>query len=697
MSEPVTLARHGQVAVITIDNPPVNALSHAVRKGIGDRLAEAGRDDAVNAVVVHCTGRTFIAGADIREFGKPPQDPSLREVLAQLDAFRKPTVAAIHGTALGGGLETALCCHYRVAAGDAKLGLPEVKLGLLPGSGGTQRLPRLIGAERALDMITGGKPVDAATALSWGVIDVCTDTNLLTAAISFAEQKSGAEERPRISEREVAKVEDGFFSAYRKKIARRTRDYEAPERIVQCVEAAASLSFEDGMRKERELFRLCRDSKQSASMRYLFFAERQVARVPDVPRETPTREINNVAVVGAGTMGAGIALSCLNASLDVSLLDKDRQGLERGRATIEKLLAAAVGKGRITDIQMQEQLSRLRLIDDYQTLSDADLVIEAVFESMAIKEEVFSTLDRVCRDGAILASNTSTLDIDRIAAATSRPEDVIGLHFFSPANVMKLLEIVRGEKTSADVIASSMRFARQLSKIGVLVGNCFGFVGNRMLYGYGRENQFLLLEGAPPEYIDRVLTDWGMAMGPNAVGDLAGLDVGFKVRQERTDLPDDPRYYRVADMLAEQGRYGQKTGRGIYLYEEGSRKPIPDPEVSEIIRREAERLGVEQREIGKDEIIERCIYALVLEGARILEDGLAMRASDIDVVWANGYGFPRYRGGPMFYADTIGVDRVHDAICRFRERFGTQYWSVPGLLEKLARDGDTFAGQQAAK
>ncbi|MCZ6499822.1 MAG: 3-hydroxyacyl-CoA dehydrogenase NAD-binding domain-containing protein, partial [Gammaproteobacteria bacterium] len=417
----------------------------------------------------------------------------------------------------------------------------------------------------------------------------------------------------------------------------------------------------------------------------------------DVPAETQVREINSIAVIGAGTMGAGIALTCLNAGLNVSLLDKDRQGLERGQATIQKLLAAAVSKGRQTDAQMQEQLSRLELIDNFMALADADLVIEAVFETMAIKEEVFSTLDRVCRDGAILASNTSTLDIDRIAAATSRPEDVIGLHFFSPANVMKLLEIVRGEKTSADVIASSMRFARQLSKIGVLVGNCFGFVGNRMLYGYGRENQFLLLEGAPPEYIDRVLTDWGMAMGPNAVGDLAGLDVGFKVRQERTDLPDDPRYYRVADMLAEQGRYGQKTGRGIYLYEEGSRKPIPDPEVSEIIRREAERLGVEQREIGKDEIIERCIYALVLEGARILEEGLAMRASDIDVVWANGYGFPRYRGGPMFYADTIGVDRVHDAICRFRERFGTQYWSVPGLLEKLARDGDTFAGQQAAK
>ncbi len=691
MSETVTLARHGRVAVITIHNPPVNALSHTVRKGISDCLAEAAGDDAIKAVIIYCAGRTFIAGADIREFGKPPQSPSLREVLAQLDACRKPTVAAIHGTALGGGLETALCCHYRVALSAAKLGLPEVKLGLLPGSGGTQRLPRLIGAENALDMMTGGKPVAAETAMAWGMVDECTDDELLKAAIEFASQSIAEKNLPRISERKVTHVEDGFFAAYRKKIARRTRGFEAPERIVQCVEAAVSVSFADGMRKERELFRLCRDSSQSTSMRHLFFAERQVARIPDVPKETDVREIKKIAVIGAGTMGAGIALTCLDAGLDVSLLDKDRQSLERGRATIEKLLAAAVSKGRQTDTQMQALLSRLELIDDFAGLADADLVIEAVFETMAIKEEVFAALDRVCRDGAILASNTSTLDIDRIAAATSRPEDVIGLHFFSPANIMKLLEIVRGAKTSAEVIASSLRFAKQLSKIGVLVGNCFGFVGNRMLYGYGRENQFLLLEGAAPEYIDQVLTDWGMAMGPNAVGDLAGLDVGYKVRQERTDLPDDPRYYRVADMLAEQGRYGQKTGRGIYLYEQGSRKPIPDPEAGEMIRQEAERLGVEQREIGGKEIIERCIYALVLEGAKILEEGFALRASDIDVVWANGYGFPRYRGGPMFYADTMGVEKVYDAICGFAERFGPQYWSPSELLARLARDGGTFA------
>ncbi|MCZ6561293.1 MAG: 3-hydroxyacyl-CoA dehydrogenase NAD-binding domain-containing protein [Gammaproteobacteria bacterium] len=690
MSETVSLSLHGQVAVITIDNPPVNALSHSVRKGISDCLAEAAKDDNVKTVVLYCAGRTFIAGADIREFGKPPQSPSLREVLSQLDSFRKPIVAAIHGTALGGGLETALCCHYRVVNSDAKLGLPEVKLGLLPGSGGTQRLPRLIGAERALDMMIGGKPVDATTATAWGISDECTDDEILQAAMDFAKNKIDVEKLPRVSANKVADIEDDFFAAYRKKIAHRTRGFAAPERIVQCVEAAVSLSFEEGMRKERELFRLCRDSDQSASMRHLFFAERQVARVPDVPADTQVREIDNLAVIGAGTMGAGIALACLNAGLNVSLLDKDRQGLERGQATIEKLLSAAVSKGRQTATQMREQLSRLELIDDYQALADADLVIEAVFESMAIKEEVFSMLDKVCRDGAILASNTSTLDIDRIAAATSRPADVIGLHFFSPANIMKLLELVRGAETSAEVIATSMRFARQLSKIGVLVGNCFGFVGNRMLYGYGRENQFLLLEGAAPEHIDKVLTDWGMAMGPNAVGDLAGLDVGYKVRQERTDLPADSRYYRVADMLAEQGRYGQKTGRGIYLYTDGSRKPTTDPEVSDMIRQEAKRLGVEQREIGNDEIIERCIYALVLEGARILEEGFAQRASDIDVVWANGYGFPRFRGGPMFYADTIGLDKVDEAVCRFRERFGSQYWSASELLERLARDGGTF-------
>ncbi|MCZ6499164.1 MAG: 3-hydroxyacyl-CoA dehydrogenase NAD-binding domain-containing protein [Gammaproteobacteria bacterium] len=690
MSEPVTLARHGQVAVITIDNPPVNALSHAVRKGIGDRLAEAGRDDAVNAVVVHCTGRTFIAGADIREFGKPPQDPSLREVLAQLDAFRKPTVAAIHGTALGGGLETALCCHYRVAAGDAKLGLPEVKLGLLPGSGGTQRLPRLIGAERALDMITGGKPVDAATALSWGVIDVCTDTNLLTAAISFAEQKSGAEERPRISEREVAKVEDGFFSAYRKKIARRTRDYEAPERIVQCVEAAASLSFEDGMRKERELFRLCRDSKQSASMRYLFFAERQVARIADVPRETPTREINNVAVVGAGTMGAGIALSCLNASLDVSLLDKDRQGLERGRATIEKLLAAAVGKGRITDIQMQEQLSRLRLIDDYQTLSDADLVIEAVFESMAIKEEVFSTLDRVCRDGAILASNTSTLDIDRIAATTSRPEDVIGLHFFSPANVMKLLEIVRGTRSSTRTIASMVKLAKAIGKVGVVCGNCDGFVANRSRGPFNTEMNILVEQGATPEQVDRVMYAFGYPMGPFAVADLAGGDIGYAGRKRRAAADPDYRKLPIADRLVEQGRHGQKNGAGWYRYEPGDRTPHVDPEAERIIAEVRREIGVNQRDFTDQEVLHRMLFASVNEACKILQEGIAARASDVDVMWLYGFGFPRYLGGLMYWADQIGVRDVYDQVRQWEAEYGER-WKPAELLRELAESGRSFA------
>jgi 3-hydroxyacyl-CoA dehydrogenase len=438
------------------------------------------------------------------------------------------------------------------------------------------------------------------------------------------------------------------------------------------------------MRIEREFFERCRDAGQSAAMRHLFFAEREVAKIPDVPKDTVVRDIELVAVIGAGTMGAGIALACLNSGFSVQLMDSSFDGLERGRQTIEKQLRDAVTKGRITKDQAKDRLSRLALVSDYKDIGNAQLVIEAVFESMAVKEQVFASLDRHCRKGAILATNTSTLDVDRIAAATDRPEDVIGLHFFSPANIMKLLEIVRGKKTSADVIASSMKFARVIGKIGVLDG-------------YGRENQLMLLEGAAPEYIDKTLYDWGMAMGPNAVGDLAGLDIGHKVRQERSDLPDDPRFYRVADVLAEEGRYGQKSGRGMYLYKDESRTPTTDPNVTDMIRAEAAALGVEQRNIGPDEIIERCIYALIVEGARILDEGLALRASDIDVVWANGYGFPRYRGGPMFYADTVGLCKVYDAVCRFRDSYGGNelgdlYWKPPALLEELARDGGSFAG-----
>jgi 3-hydroxyacyl-CoA dehydrogenase len=692
MNQLVSLERRGPVGLITIDNPPVNAPSHGVRAGICETLDAATADEEIHAIVLACNGRTFIAGADIREFGKPLQDPWLPEVLTRLEAEDKPTVAALHGTVLGGGLETAMCCHYRVALRTTRLGLPEVNLGLLPGAGGTQRLPRLVGAPYALDMMVGGKPIDAISAQQHGLVDEIVDNDVLAAAITFASRLVENGDGPRrTGDRVVEPVADDFFAGYRAKIARRARGFNSPWRIIECVEAAVGKPLDEGLKLERELFLQCRDSNQSASMRHLFFAERAVAKIPDIPKSTPTRDIRQVAIIGAGTMGSGIALACLNADLDVRLLDLDQQMLQRGRESIVKGLDASVARGRIDQSAMDKRLSHLLLVDEYEALSEADLVIEAVFESMSVKEDVFSRLDAVCRPGALLATNTSTLSVDRIAAATARPGDVIGLHFFSPAHIMKLLEIVRGSATSTEVIASSMQFAKRLGKIGVVVGNCFGFVGNRMLYGYGRENQLLLLEGAAPEYIDQALHDWGMAMGPNAVGDLAGLDVGYKVRRERTDLPDDPRYYRMADVLAGMGRYGQKTGRGIYLYEEGSRIPLPDPEVSALIRSEAEALGVEQRDINQQEIIERCIYALVVEGAKILEEGIALRASDIDVVWANGYGFPRFRGGPMFYADTVGLDTVYETVCRFRDEFGGQYWTPPELLKKLAAEGGTFA------
>jgi 3-hydroxyacyl-CoA dehydrogenase len=688
---PVTLERHGAVSVITVDNPPVNALSQAVRQGLVSCIEQAEADGDCKAIVIRCSGRTFIAGADIREFGKPPLAPYLPDVVNRIEACSKPVIAAIHGTALGGGFETAMACHYRIALASAAVGLPEVNLGLLPGASGTQRLPRLVGVERAMEMMLSGKPVGAAAARESGAIDrLAADDDLLAAAISFAEECIDRGPR-RVRDLQVADVDPGIFDATRQKIAARTRGLISPEKIVQAVELSTQTDFDAGCARERQFFQECMKSPQSSGLRHAFFAERGVARVPGIDRDTPTREIGSAAIIGAGTMGAGIAYSCLNAGLEVILLDNSEEGLARGADTIHKLYAGGVERGKISAAEQQAGLARFSTSQDYNDLAEVDIVIEAVFESLAVKKDVFGALDAVLKPGAILASNTSTLSIDEIAAATNRPADVIGLHFFSPAHIMRLLEIVRGRDTAKDVIASSLSLAKRLNKIGVVVGNCFGFVGNRMLYSYGRENQLLLLEGAAPEYIDKTLFDWGMAMGPNAVGDLAGLDVGYKVRQERTDLPDDPRFYRVANVLAEMGRYGQKTGKGMYRYETGSRTPLPDPEVAAIIRAEADRLGVPQREIGTQEIIERCIFGLIVEGARILEDGIATRSADIDVVWMNGYGFPRYRGGPMHYADTIGPDKVYRTVCDFEQRFGSMYWQPPALLKKLAASGRKFS------
>jgi len=688
---PVSLSRDGDVAVITVDNPPVNALSQAVREGLVSCVNEADADADIKAIVITCAGRTFIAGADITEFGKPPLEPYLPDVITRIEACTKPVVAAIHGTALGGGFEVAMGCHYRIADPGAAVGLPEVNLGLLPGASGTQRLPRLVGVEKALDMMLSGKPVKAPAAMEAGAIDaVVENDDLVAEAVRFALLFLARGPR-RVRDLAVPVVDPAIFDATRKSIAAKTRGLLSPEKIIRAVELATRVGFEEGCAAEREFFLECMASPQSSGLRHAFFAERAVAKVPGIDKGTPVRETGKVAVIGAGTMGAGIAYSCLASGYEVILLDNDEAGLARGAGTIRGLYEGGVGRGKITATAMQEGLDRFRTSSKYSDLGDADLVIEAVFESMAIKKEVFGALDDVMKTGAILATNTSTLSVDEIASATSRPADVIGLHFFSPAHIMRLLEIVRGRETGKDVIATSLALAKRLGKIGVVVGNCFGFVGNRMLYSYGRENQFMLLEGAAPEYIDRVLHDWGMAMGPNAVGDLAGLDVGYKVRQERTDLPDDPRFYRVANVLAGMGRYGQKTGKGMYRYEEGSRAPLPDPEVTAIIEAEANKLGIERREIPADEIVERCVYGLVTEGARILEDGIAIRSGDIDVVWMNGYGFPRYRGGPMHYADQVGLDKVYAKVCEFRDRFGPLYWEPPALLRELAETGRSFS------
>jgi len=563
----------------------------------------------------------------------------------------------------------------------------------LPGAMGTQRLPRLIGVKNALDMMISGRPVDAKTALSLGIADqLIEDEVLLNGAIAFV-NKLLAEGKPirRVRDLIVDPVSADFFDEYRKKIAFKTRGLISPDKIIRSVESSIKMAFDEASIQERGFFSECKKSSQSKALRHIFFAERAVAKVPGISVEACRRQIDEISVIGAGTMGSGIAYTALRAGFKVTLIDSERSGLERGAEAIKGFFAHDVARRRIDDVGMKKGLARLQTTQNFDSAANSDLVIEAVFENMAIKKEVFRTLDKICRPGAILATNTSTLDVDQIAAATGRPEDVIGLHFFSPAHIMRLLEIVRGANTADDVLVTALALSKRLQKVGVVVGNCFGFVGNRMLHGYGREAQLLLLEGASPEQIDGALQEWGMAMGPHAVGDLAGLDVGYKIRQERADQSEDPCFYRIADMLSQAGRFGQKTGKGMYLYKSGSRAPVPDLEVQEMIDREAELLGVDQREISTKEITERCIYALIVEGSRILEEGISLRSADIDVVWTNGYGFPRYRGGPMHYADEIGVQRVYEAVCELRDRFGSTYWEVPTLLEDLGTTGRKFA------
>lgn len=694
MSDVVSYEVIGNVGVISVNSPPVNALSQPVREGILNALTAAQNDDS-EAIVLICDGRTFIAGADITEFGKPPKPPGLPESLAAMENSSKPVVAAIHGTALGGGFEVALACHYRCAVPTAKVGLPEVNLGLLPGAGGTQRVPRVAGVKAAMDMITSGKPVAAAQAKDMGLIDeVLTGDDLKAEAIKYAQDlvESGAPlKRIRDITIDPATVEPGFFDAARQKLARRARGAIAPDRIVSCIEAAVELPMDQGLERERELFLELVSSPESAAMRHIFFSERLASKIKDLPKETPLRDIKKVAIIGGGTMGGGIAMCFANVGIEVVMVEVNDEALQRGLGIIRKNYSITVQKGKLAADKMEDRISTISGTTDYNDIADVDLVIEAVFENLDLKKEIFAKLDGVCKPGAILASNTSYQDIDAIAAATNRPEDVIGMHFFSPANVMKLLEVVRGEVTADDVLATAMKIGKKIGKVCALSRVCYGFIGNRMLSGYGREAQMLLMDGCTPAQVDNALESFGMAMGPLAMGDLAGLDVGYKAREGRTDLPDDPKLYRMGTLLVEMGRYGQKTGAGFYKYDPETRRRMSDPEVESMIKEEAAKIGCEQREISDEEILQRCFYPLINEGALILEEGIAQRPSDIDVVYIYGYAFPAAKGGPMHYADSVGLKNVYDKICEFRDLYGEDYWKPAPLLEKLAKEGKTFA------
>jgi len=694
MSNVVSYELVGNIGVISVNSPPVNALSQAVREGILNAV-NAAQEDGSEAIVLRCEGRTFIAGADITEFGKPPMEPGLPEVLGAIENSKKPVIAAIHGTALGGGFEVALACHYRCAIASAKVGLPEVKLGLLPGAGGTQRVPRVAGVQVALDMITSGNPVAAAKANSMGLMDeVVEGDDLQAAAIKYATDllESGAPlKRIRDITIDPATIEPGFFDAARKKLAKRARGQIAPDKIVSCIEAAVNLPMDQGLERERELFRELVTSPESAAMRHIFFAERQAAKIKDLPKDTPLRDIKKVAIIGGGTMGGGIAMCFANVGIPVVMLEINDEALERGMNIIRKNYTITVQKGKLPADKMEQLISTISGTTDYADLDDVDLVIEAVFENLDLKKEIFAKLDAVCKPGAILATNTSYQDVDAIAEATSRPQDVLGLHFFSPANVMKLLEIVRGAKTADDALATSMQIGKKIGKVCALSRVCYGFIGNRMLGGYGREAQMLLMDGCTPAQVDSALEKFGMAMGPLAMGDLAGLDVGYKARQARTDLPDDPKLYRMGTLLVEMGRHGQKTGAGFYKYDPQTRQRMSDPEIESMIKEEAAKLGIEQRTISDEEILQRCFYPLINEGALILEEGIAQRPSDIDVVYVFGYAFPAAKGGPMHYADHVGLKNVYDKICEFRDMYGEQYWKPAPLLEKLAKEGKTFA------
>ena len=692
--EGASLEREGAVGIITIDNPPVNAMSPGVPGAILERLAEAQADSAVQAVVLRGAGKGALAGADIRSFGKlwPEGEPTLRDVIPAIEQSAKPVIAALDGYCLGGGLEMALSCHYRVAGRNTEVGQPEVLLGFPPGAGGTQRLPRLAGVETALAMIVDGTRVAADEAAKSGILDRVIEGDLLEGALAFAAERIAAGPPHSLArERKPVLKDPDIFAATRKRLELRARGQRAPIACLECVEVSLTLPFDEGIRKEREIFEACMPSPESAALRHAFFAERAVRKVPGIGKDTPARPIERAAIIGAGTMGRGIATCFANAGIPVRLMDSDSEALERALSTIRSDYERRVARGRLGAADAEARVKLIEPIETMEGVAGADLVIEAVFEEMPLKEEVFRTLDSVCDEGAIIASNTSYLDVNHLADMVPRRKgNVLGMHFFSPAQVMRLLEVVRTDSVSPETLAAVLAFGRRLGKIAVVAGVCHGFIGNRMLEGYTRQVRFLLEEGASPVEVDAALTGFGMAMGPCAVADLAGLDVSWRKRKADAHLRDpSERYSAVADRLCERGRFGQKTGAGYYRYEPGSRTPIPDPEVDALIAEVAAESGITRRTIGADEIVERLLYPLVNEGARILDEGIALRASDVDIVWINGYGFPRWRGGVMHWADGVGLDAIHTAIARLNE--SQDYWEPAPLLSRLAAEGKSFA------
>jgi 3-hydroxyacyl-CoA dehydrogenase len=684
---------NGAVAVITLANPPVNGLGLSTRKGIVDGVNKAMNDPAVKAVVITGAGKAFSGGADIKEFNTPAAmaEPTLHTVIRAVESAEKPIVAAIHIVSMGGGLELALGCHYRVAVPGAQIALPEVKLGILPGAGGTQRLPRVVGLEMALNMIVSGTPVPSEKLAKTKLFDQMVDGDLMQGAIAFANKVADARPLPKVRNIRIDYPNyEGFLQFSRNTVKAMAGPYPAPLKCVEAVAAAVTQKFDEGLKIERDLFLELVQTNESRALRHSFFAERAASKIPDVPEDTPKREIKSAAVIGAGTMGAGIAMNFANAGIPVKILEMKQEALDKGLATLRKNYENTMKKGKLTQEKFDQRVGLITGTLSYEEIGQCDIVVEAVFEDMGVKETVFKKLDEVMKPGAILASNTSTLDVDQIASFTKRPQDVIGLHFFSPANVMRLLEIVRGAKTGKDVLATSMALSKKIKKTGVVSGVCDGFIGNRMIEQYSRQAGFLLEEGCTPEQVDKAVEKFGFAMGPFRMGDLAGNDIGWYIRKRRYVEKPEVTYSKTADLLCEMGRFGQKTSAGWYDYKPGDRKAYPSQMVNDMIVKHSADLGVERRKVSDEEIVERLVYALVNEGARILEEGIAMRASDIDMVYLTGYGFPVFRGGPMFYADTVGLPNVVMAMQKYARGSHAEAWTPAPLLKRLAEEGKTF-------